>query len=461
MTHKLSRRAFSGAAVAGLALLPAWSRARAIEAVLSPPLIPDHWVDITDFGAVGDGLTKNTEAIRRAIAACVEAGGGHVRVPAGRFLTGAIHLATRINLHLEAGAVVLFSTDTADYPPVFTRWEGVELINHSPLIYAHRASHVSVTGAGVLDGQGANDRWWSWSGGRQFGWDEGHPSQHPARNRLFRMAEDGVPPESRIFGDGDYLRPPFIQFYECDTVLIEGVTLKDAPFWNIHPVLCRNVIVRRVGVFGHGPNNDGCNPESVDHMLIEDCTFDTGDDCIAIKSGRNADGRRLNVPSQNILIRGCVMKDGHGGIVTGSEISGGVRHVFAENCRMDSPNLWYAFRFKTNARRGGVLEHFHFRDIRIGEVERAVLICDFNYEEGADGDFLPVVRDITLERVTARQSVRVLDIQGLPQAPVGEIVLRDCRFDGVAQADIVVNAPAIRQHRVHVNRRNQAQGQAG
>lgn len=428
-----------------------WAKARAIVAAISAPVIPDYRVDITDFGAVGDGVTKNTDAIARAIAACVAAGGGQVRVPEGRFLTGAIHLSARIDLHLEEGATLLFSTDTADYPPVFTRWEGVELINYSPLIYAKGVSHVSVTGKGVLDGQGANERWWSWSSGKRFGWKEGMATQHPARNRLFQMAEDGVPPQQRVFGDGDYLRPCFIQFYGCDTVRVEGVTLKDAPFWNIHPVLSRNVIVSGVTVTGHGPNNDGCNPESVDHMLIENCLFDTGDDCIAIKSGRNADGRRINVPSQNIVIRNCEMKDGHGGVVIGSEISGGVHHVFAENCRMDSPELWYAFRFKTNARRGGVLEHFHFRDITIGEVERSVLICDFNYEEGAKGEFTPVVRDITIERVTARKAVRVIDIQGLPHAPVRNVTLRDCRFDGVTEADIVKHASGIRLTNVYVN----------
>jgi polygalacturonase len=161
------------------------------------------------------------------------------------------------------------------------------------------------------------------------------------------MAEDRVPVEKRVFGDGSYLRPPFIQPYECENVLIADVRVRNSPFWNIHPVLCRNVTLRGVDVFGHGPNNDGTDPESVDHMLIEGCTFDTGDDCIAVNSGRNADGRRVNVPSQNILIRDCRMKEGHGGVVVGSQISGGARWVFAENCHMDSPDLWYAIRFKT------------------------------------------------------------------------------------------------------------------
>ena len=160
---------------------------------------------------------------------------------------------------------------------------------------------------------------------------------------------------------------------DCENVLIEDVRVRNSPFWNIHPVLCKNITLRGVDIYGHGPNNDGVDPESVDHMLIEDCSFDTGDDCIAVNSGRNADGRRLATPSQNILIRNCRMKEGHGGVVVGSQISGGARWVFAENCRMDSPDLWYAIRFKNNALRGGLLENFYYRDIDVGQVGRAAI----------------------------------------------------------------------------------------
>jgi polygalacturonase len=279
------------------------------------------------------------------------------------------------------------------------------------------------------------------------------PNQRAARLVLAQMAEDNVPVAQRIFGDGHYLRPNLIQTYNCENVLIEGVKLRNAPCWNIHPVQCRNIIVRGVDVFGHGPNNDGCDPESVDHMLIEDCTFDTGDDCIAIKSGRNADGRRLAMPSQNILIRNCRMKDGHGGVVIGSEISGGVRWVFAEKCQMDSPDLWYALRFKNNAMRGGVLENIYARDISVGQVGKAVITCDFNYEEGAKGAFKPVLRHVVVERLTADHALRVLDSQGLPGAPVSDIVLRDCRFDGVTEASIVTHTNNLRLENVRVNGR--------
>lgn len=460
--YDLSRRNLMTGSL-GLALLPLkgqaaerspWSRVADIVRNIHAPVFPEQRFDISAFGAKGDGITLNTAAINTAIDRCAEAGGGRVVVPAGRFLTGAVHLGSNVDLHISKGATLLFSPDPAHYPLVFTRWEGVEVMNHSPLIYAYGQQNIAITGRGTIDGQGSIENWWSWSSGAKFGWREGMPDQRPARNALFRMAEDGVPVEQRVFGQGHYLRPPLIQTYACENVLIEGVRLRNSPFWNIHPVLCHNVIVRDVDISGHGPNNDGCDPESVDHMLIERCTFNTGDDCIAIKSGRNADGRRINVPSQNIVIRDCVMKDGHGGVVTGSEISGGVRWVFAENCRMDSPDLWYAIRFKNNALRGGVLEHFYFRDIEVGQVSKAIMTCDFNYEEGAKGAFTPVLRHVTIERLHASQALRVLDSQGLMDAPVSDITLRDCTFEGVTEASIVTHTEGLRLEKVRVNGRS-------
>jgi polygalacturonase len=378
-------------------------------------------------------------------------------VPRGTYLTGAIHLKSGIDLHIAEGATLKFDTNPASYPIVFTRWEGMELMNYSPLIYARRQKNIAITGKGTLDGQGSEQHWWSWKGKwggtTKYGWEEGMPNQLPARARLFHMAEDAVPVEQRVFGDGSYLRPPFIQPYECENVLIADVRVRNSPFWNIHPVLCKNVTLRGVDVYGHGPNNDGVDPESVDHMLIEDCSFDTGDDCIAVNSGRNADGRRLNVPSQNILVRNCRMKEGHGGVVVGSQISGGARWVFAENCQMDSPDLWYAIRFKNNALRGGLLENFYYRDIDVGQVGRAAITCDFNYEEGANGKFTPQLRNVVVERLRVKNAVRVLDSQGLPQAPVNDITLRDCMFDGVTQPSIIKYTRTVNLEKVRVNQK--------
>ncbi|MDB5705088.1 MAG: glycoside hydrolase [Sphingomonas bacterium] len=451
---------FGGAGVAvaltGAAATPSpWDRAGEIARTVRAPIFAARRFHVTAFGAKGDGVTLNTGAIAAAIAACNKAGGGRVIVPPGRFLTGPVHLLSDVDLHLMAGATLLFSTDPADYPLVFTRWEGIELINYSPLIYAYKARNIAVTGAGTLDGQASAQHWWSWKGPWQGtvdnGWREGMPNQRPARARLFQMAEDGVPVEKRVFGDGSYLRPAFVQPYLCENVLIEGVKLRGAPFWQLHPVLCRNMIVRGVDVMGHGPNNDGCDPESADHLLIEDCLFDTGDDCIAVKSGRNADGRRIGVPSQDILIRHCRMKEGHGGVTIGSEISGGVRRVFAEQCSMDSRDLQYALRFKNSAVRGGLLEDFHFRDIRIGQVGKAAIACDFNYEEAGNGPFKPILRNIVIERVRASGATRVLDSQGLPGAPVTDLTLRDCSFDGVTEPSIVRHTERLTCSNVRVN----------
>jgi len=432
----------------------AWQRAADIVRSVRAPTFPDRVFDITHFGAKA-GAALNTKAIADAIAACSKAGGGRVLVPAGRYITGAIHLLSNVDLHVSDGATLLFDTDPASYPMVFTRWEGMELMNYSPLIYARKQKNIAITGSGTLDGQGSEKNWWAWKGpwggATEHGWKEGMADQRKARNLLFQMAEDRVPVEKRVFGAGSLLRPPFIQPYDCENVLIEGVRVRNSPFWNIHPVLCRNVTLRGVDVAGLGPNNDGVDPESVDHMLIEDCSFNTGDDCIAVNSGRNADGRRLATPSQNIVIRNCRMQEGHGGVVVGSQISGGARWVFAENCHMDSPNLWYAIRFKNNALRGGLLENFYYRDIDVGQVGRAAITCDFNYEEGANGAFTPQLRNVVVERLRVKKAVRVLDSQGLPQAPVNDITLRDCVFDGVTQPSIVKFTNSVTLQGVRVN----------
>lgn len=465
----MDRRRFVAAAGAALSLaatrgarsgIPsdeAWARAADIANKVRAPTFANRVFDITQFGARADGITLNTAAIARAIAECAKAGGGRVRVPAGTFLTGAIHLKSNVELHVAEGATLKFDTNPSSYPLVFTRWEGMELMNYSPLIYAYQEKNIGITGKGTLDGQGSEQNWWSWKGPWRgttaYGWKEGMPDQRPARKRLFDMAEAGVPVKDRVFGEGSLLRPPFIQPYLCEHVLIADVRVRNSPFWNIHPVLCRNITLRGVDIRGHGPNNDGCDPESVDHMLIEDCSFDTGDDCIAVNSGRNADGRRLATPSQNILIRHCRMKQGHGGVVVGSQISGGACWVFAENCRMDSPDLWYAIRFKNNALRGGLLENFYYRDLDVGQVGRAAITCDFNYEEGANGPFIPQLKNVVVERLKVRSAVRVLDSQGLPQAPVGNLTIRDSEFEGVTQPSIIKYTGPVKLEQVRVNNR--------
>jgi polygalacturonase len=425
-----------------------WARADAIVRGMTVPRFAARDFDITTFGAVGDGAKLCTDAITKAIAACRASGGGTVVVPDGRFLTGAVRLQSGVNLHLSDKATLAFSQNPAHYlPVVFTRWEGVELMNYSALIYAYEAENIGVTGNGRLDGQADADHWWNWRGTSA----STAAQQTPARTRLIEMQARGVPVAERVFGEGQFLRPNFIQPYRSRNILIEGVRIVNSPMWEIHPVLCQSVTVRNVSIASHGPNNDGCDPESCKDVLIEGCTFDTGDDCIALKSGRNEDGRRVNVPVENVVIRNCTMKDGHGGVVIGSEISGGARNVFAEKCRMDSPNLDRALRIKSNSVRGGLIEGIYMRDVTIGELAEAVVTVNFFYEEGDAGKFPPVVRDVEVRNVTSRKSQYVLLLRGYPHDPISGVRLVDCQFDGVAKPDLLENVKGIELSNVRVN----------
>lgn len=425
-----------------------WSRADTIVRGITVPRFAARDFDITTFGAVGDGKALCTDAIAKAIAACRVAGGGTVVVPDGRFVTGAIRLESGVRVHLADKATLAFSQDPRHYLPiVFTRWEGVELMNYSPFIYAWQADNIAITGRGTLDGQADADHWWNWRGTGPAA----SARQTAARTRLIEMQAKGVPVAERVFGEGQFLRPNFIQPYRSRHILIEGVTVVNSPMWEIHPVLCQSVTVRDVSINSHGPNNDGCDPESCKDVLIEGCTFDTGDDCIALKSGRNDDGRRVNVPVENVVIRNCTMKDGHGGVVIGSEISGGAKHVFAEKCRMDSPNLDRALRIKTNSVRGGLIEGIYMRDVTVGQVAEAVVTVNFFYEEGDAGTFPPTVRDVEVRNVTSRKSQYALLLRGYTHTPISGVRIVDCTFDGVAKPDLLENVKGLELSNVRIN----------
>ncbi|UCG57698.1 MAG: glycoside hydrolase family 28 protein [Phycisphaerales bacterium] len=418
-----------------------WEQVHEILSRIDPPEFPSRDFKITDYGAVGDGETDCTEAFEKAISAANKAGGGRVLVPAGSFLTGSIHLKSNVNLHISKGAVVRFSVDPGSYlPVVYTRFEGVECMNYSPLIYAYEQKNIAITGKGTLDGQASDENWWQWK-----------KTQGDDVKALRDQGEAGVPVRLRVHGGGKKLRPNMIQPYKCTDVLIEGVTIRNSPMWHIHPVLSTNVTVRKVRVVGHGPNNDGCNPESCKDVLIEGCYFDTGDDCIAIKSGRNNDGRRVNAASENIVIRNCEMKDGHGGVVIGSEMTGGARNIFAEDCTMDSPNLDRALRIKTNSVRGGTVENVYMRNVEIGQVAEAVVKINFHYGEGDTGNYTPTVRNIILENVSSRKSKYALSINGYDRSPITNVVLKDCTFSNVEKPDVLVGVENLVLKNVKIN----------
>jgi polygalacturonase len=382
---------------------------------LERPDIPARVVDIRELGAVPDGKTKATAAIREAIARVSAAGGGTVLVPAGTWLTGPIHLKSHINLHVAEGAVLLFSQDFADYlPPVLTRWEGLEVYNYSPLIYARDCEHVAITGSGKLDGQGA--AWWPWK-----------KTQKDAATRLYDLASAGVPTEKRVLAGEGGLRPSFIQTLGCKNVLVEGVTLTNGPFWTIHPVYSENVIVRRVRVQTSGPNNDGCNPDSSRNVLIEDSFFSTGDDCVVIKSGLNEDGWRVGKPSENIVVRRLRGELGHGGVVIGSEMSGGVRNVWVTDSEFIGTDR--GLRIKSMRGRGGVIENVFYenvrhRDIRLMVVELTTFYASSTLKPKTETP--PTIRNVHVKNVSAQGAKQAIDIVGLPELPI-----RDITFENV------------------------------
>jgi polygalacturonase len=416
--------------------LSGWVSVPTILARIQEPRFASRDFAITDYGGVGDGRVDCKAAFDKAIAACSKAGGGRVVVPVGEwFVAGPIHLRSGVNLHTAKGATVRFGTTPADFlPTVLTRFEGNELLNFSPFIYACEQDNIAITGAGTFDGQAGEKNWWGWK-----------TSGDQERDKLRQMSEDGVAAKDRRFGGDHRLRPNFVQPYRCRNVLIEGVTFINSPMWILNPVLCQNVTIRGVTVVSHGPNNDGCNPESCRDVLIDKCMFNTGDDCIAIKSGRDADGRRIGVPSENIVIRGCQMKDGHGGVVLGSEMSGGIRNVFVEDCVMDSPNLERAIRLKSNSRRGGYLENLFVRRVRVGQVKEAVVRINLQYDKDR-GEQHPTVRNIYLQDVTSEKSGRPFYFVGLESAKISNVVIEDCTFKNAAQSSVFENVDDVRLH---------------
>jgi len=417
-----------------------WGALAGILERIRPPSFPARECNIASYGAVPGGQEDATPAIRRAIGDCASRGGGRVLVPPGVFATGPIHLQSNIELHLAAEATLRFSPDPARYlPVVLTRWEGIECMNYSPLIYARDAQNIAITGKGTLDGSAGEDNWWRWA--------RHEPNQRAlAANDvalLNRMSETNVPVEQRVFGAGHYLRPNFIQIYSSQNVLIEGVKIVRSPMWEIHPVLSQNVTVRGVEIVSHGPNNDGCNPDSSKDVLIDSCLFDVGDDCIAIKSGRNEDGRRVARPVENIIVRGSSMRDGHAGVAIGSEISGGARNIFIEDNRMDSPHLDRALRLKSNARRGGVIDGVYFRNSVVGQVSEALMTIDFQYEEGPRGDFPPTARNIWIQNVRAERSPRLFYIAGFPGATIDAIHVEKTQILSATATEVIEHAGRI------------------
>jgi len=381
---------------------------------LQRPVFPARSVSIADHGAVPGGEVKNTAAFAAAIAAVAEAGGGRVVVPAGRWLTGPIHLRSNIDLHLSAGAVIVFSDVIEDYlPNVLVRVGGIELYNYSPLIYARGCENIAITGPGRLDGNAKV--WWDW--------------KRKETTRVFNTGEKGLPVEQRIFGTReDAVRPSFVSFVDCKNILLEGFTIGSGPNWTIHPVYCENIIIRRVNVDTDGPNNDGVDPDSCRNVLIEYCTFSTGDDCVVLKSGYNQDGWRVNRPTENVVMRHSSSRRGHGGLVIGSEMSGSVRNVYMHDC--DFVGTDRVLRIKSRPGRGGVVENVWVENVTGRDLKREVVILNMDYssdKRAITDPAAPTFRNIHLRKVAATGAPVAVRITGMESS-----IIRDVTFDEVA-----------------------------
>lgn len=383
------------------------------------PTFPERDFDITHYGASPLGRLDCREAITRAITECAAGGGGRVVVPGPGtyYVEGPIHLQSHVNLHVAEGATLVFGVRVDSYlPVVLTRFEGTMLYGHSPRIYARGATHVALSGKGTIDGNGRDTLAVIRDSKARGG-----------SGTLRQMGADGVPVEQRVFGEGKWMRPSMIQFLECTDVLVEDVRIVDSPFWIIHPVLCRNVTVRGVTVDSHNGNNDGCDPDSSVDVLIENCVFRTGDDAIAIKSGRDRDGWTVGRPSENIVIRNVSMGSRHSGLCIGSEMSGGVRNVFVEDCVIES--VASAFYFKGNLDRGGEVERIFARRVHAKQVREGLVRFETGYHGYRGGNAPPRFRDFFLTDLTCNEAAAYgIYSEGVAAAPIQNVRLERVRI---------------------------------
>ena len=384
-------------------------------------IFPKKDFPITKYGAKPGGVIDNSKAIAKAIAACNKAGGGRVVVPAGVWLTGPVHFKSNVNLQLEENAVLSFTDNPADYlPAVMTSWEGLECYNYSPLVYAFRCENIAITGKGTLKPK--MDLWKTW-----FGRPEAHMN---ALKELYTQASTDVPVEQRQMAAGENnLRPHLIHFNRCKNVLLDGFKIRESPFWTIHMYLCENGIARNLDVVAHGHNNDGIDLEMTRNFLVEDCTFDQGDDAVVIKAGRNRDAWRLNTPSENIVIRNCTVVKGHVLLGIGSEMSGGVRNVYMHDCEVKN-SVMRMFFVKTNHRRGGFVENIIMENVR-GTAAQRVLEIDTEvlYQWK---DLVPTyetritkIDGIYMNNVTCESADAVYDLKGDSRLPVSNVSIKN------------------------------------
>lgn len=397
---------------------------------------------ITEFGAEQNDKQKNSKAIEQAINKANQIGGGIVVIPAGEWKTGKVHFKSNVNLHLEKGAILSFSGNPEDYlPAIHTTWEGMECYNYSPLIYAYQCKNIAITGLGEIKAE--MDTWKKWFA---------RPKPHmESLKRLYNLSAKNIPVIDRqMVNDTANLRPQFVQFNRCENIVLEGISITNSPFWTIHPYLCKNMVIRNIKVYAHGHNNDGVDPEMTQNLLIENCTFDQGDDAIAIKSGRNQEGWRIKVPSKNIVIRNCNVKNGHQLLALGSELSGGIENVFMDNCNVvDGAKLNHLVFIKTNERMGGYVKNIHISNITSGKIDLGILGIETDvlyqwrtlvptYERR-----LTPIQNIYLKNLKATNVKFISRILGQKELPIKNVSLKN------VSADLVTDKKSIHENVVN------------
>ena len=411
--------------------------------------------NITRYGAKADGITLNTKPINDAIDACNKKGGGVVVIPKGFWLSGPIVLKSNVNLHLQHNAMLQFTADKSQYPLVETNWEGLPAVRNQPPISATNASNIAITGFGVIDGNG--DVWRAvkkdkltesqWkklvaSGGvlREDNkmW---FPSEEFARGEKTKKA--GVLYDGKTAADyaniKDFLRPNLLVITQCDKILLEGVTFQNSPAWCLHPLMSTNLTVRNLFVKNpwYAQNGDGIDVESCRYVLIENSVFDVGDDGLCIKSGRDEEGRKRAMPTQDVIIRNCTVYNSHGGFVVGSEMSGGAKNIFVDDCTFVGSDI--GLRFKTTRGRGGVVENIYINNINMKNIPGEAILFDMYYMAKdpivlagetreapkvvfeAVTEATPQFKNIFIKNVVCDGAEKALFIRGLPEMNIHNI----------------------------------------
>lgn len=405
-----------------------------------------QYFDVTKYGAKRDSSAKATAAIKKAIDAASKAGGGTVYFPAGKYLTGPIHLKSNITIFIDAGAELHFSDDFDDYlPMVESRYEGVDLMSFSPLFYAYKAENINIRGRGKINGHGK--KWWDYA----LTFYKNQTVRNKYQLLFDSLNKDILLPDDPTQMTRGFLRPPFIQPMYCKNVLIEGITITNSPFWTINPEFCENITVNAVTIDNPlSPNTDGINAESCKYVHVSNCHISVGDDCITIKSGKDVPGRTKNMPAENYTITNCTMLNGHGGVVIGSEMSGGVKKIVITNCVFDGTDR--GIRIKATRGRGGVVEDIRVDNIVMKNIKQQAIVLDMQYTRAAAeplSERTPQFRNIRLSNITA-YTKQAMYINGLDEMPVQEISLNDVVFE--AETGIVINnAKDIELHNVRVN----------